>query len=139
MTVVLRPNSTGELVLELHQRAGSTEALLRCDHSMFDALNREWTQLHEALSSLNVRLLPLEPGSSATSNGQSALADPRFADSSFHPGSNHHQPGQFLDQRSERKTESWPEFNQGPASDTKPGPPPFEQRRSRLDRWETWA
>ncbi|MFO1497088.1 MAG: hypothetical protein U1G07_01600 [Verrucomicrobiota bacterium] len=77
LSVVLKPDNQTEILLQLRWHDGQVEAHARCERGNFDALNAEWGQLQQALSSSGVRLAPL---AASLGTGYEWL---------------HHSPGQF--------------------------------------------
>ena len=135
MTVVLRPDPRSEIVLSLRQHNGQVEASARCGPATFQALNRDWSGLQEALAQMNVRLLPLEksPGPMplpAQENAQSSGESAQLADRSTR---HQDQP----DRRTDHRGSDEPE--------TEPNPqPPLASQPTRASRypgsgWEFWA
>ena len=103
LTVVLRPDPGSEIVLSLRQHNGQVEASARCGSATWQALNRDWSGLQEALAQMNVRLLPLEkspgpmplpqPGQdNPNGSGESAQLAGRFARQHDLPDRRTHHP-----------------------------------------------
>lgn len=135
MSVVLRPDSETELMLNLRQMDGYVEAAVRCDRGDLGDLRGYWRELQETLAAQNVRLLPapetlshssiLEAPThhgSRTSFGEDRPS--RQAD----PDPNPERPGGESRQRSS-SSETPSESPENPAP----------RRAVRRAGWESWA
>ena len=80
LAIVLKPDSRTELFLQISQRNGRTEALIRCERGDFQHLELNWAQLQSTLAGQDVTLAPLQrstlapqeptdPARTATSTG----------------------------------------------------------------------
>lgn len=60
LAIVLKPDSRTELFLQISQRNGRTEALIRCERGDYNHLQQNWAQLQSTLASQDVNLAPLQ-------------------------------------------------------------------------------
>ncbi len=70
VSVVLKPDSNTDLVLEVHQRNGQMEASMRIDRGDVAQLASQWPRLQEALAEKSVVLLPLSGANTSFSQSQ---------------------------------------------------------------------
>ena len=60
LAVVLKPDAQTELFLQINQRAGQIEAVVRFDHGDAAGLGLYWPQLRESLARMDVQLQPMK-------------------------------------------------------------------------------
>ena len=71
LSVVLRPDSGTEIVVQMTNTNGEVHAHIRCERGDFDGLNAQWGDLERSMAAQGVKLAPLlpssQPGSTETS------------------------------------------------------------------------
>ena len=128
LSVVLKPDAHTELFLQINQRAGQIEAVVRFDRGDAASLGLYWPQLQESLARMDVQLQPMKEftPSSPDQNSLGSFSSGDKQDSSS-------------GQRTPR-SESWegePGFGEA-APGREPRRPTVPAAR-RLSGWESWA
>jgi hypothetical protein len=151
LSVVFRPDSKTELVVQLNQSSTGVEATIRCERGQFPAARGEWDQLRDALAAQNIRLTPPPEGvlaavaaDTSTGNGsRSAWAEDRFSRGQQQSGPQqqspqHHQQQQTSSQaRQESGYETRP--RPGGVAGTAAKTASTSPRPVRRGGWESWA
>ena len=141
LAIVLKPDSRTELFLQISQRDGRTEVLIRCERGDYDHLQQNWAQLQSTLAGQDVTLAPLQRPTLAPQE----LTDPaRTATStstgggngSAHTGNGHHSqqhqpepPPRFREERSLAASLNAPAPRRSGGTATSSAP------KSGLERW----
>ena len=141
LAIVLKPDSRTELFLQISQRDGRTEVLIRCERGDYDHLRQHWAQLQSTLAGQDVTLAPLQRPTLAPQE----LTDPaRTATStstgggngSAHTGNGHHSqqhqpepPPRFREERSLAASLNAPAPRRSGGTATSSAP------KSGLERW----
>ncbi len=73
LSVVLRPDSGTEIVVQMTNTNGEVHAHIRCERGDFDGLNAQWGDLQRSMAAQGVKLEPLLP---ASRNSQSDDSKP---------------------------------------------------------------
>ncbi len=138
LAIVLKPDSRTELFLQISQRNGRTEALIRCERGDFQHLELNWAQLQSTLAGQDVALAPLQRSTLAPQE----LTDPArtatgtgSGNGGTHTGTGHQPqqhsepPPRFREERSlaAASTAPGPRRSGGTATRTTP--------KSGLERW----
>lgn len=160
LSVVLRPDTQTELVIDLSQSAAGVEATVRCHRGEFPAARGEWEQLRDALAAQNIRLAPpVEAVAAAvaadTSGGHGSrygASEERFlrGQQPFAPQQQsqqnqqqHQHPQQHSHQQgsSQSRQESGydPRYRSGTAAAAGEKSNPASPRPARRAGWESWA
>ena len=79
LAVVIRPTSDSEVFIQLTREKGGVEAFIRVEKGDTAELRRQWSHLEGALAEQQVRLQPLQSGSSMNQDSNEQARQNRFS------------------------------------------------------------
>ncbi|MBC8001042.1 MAG: hypothetical protein H7X97_00525 [Opitutaceae bacterium] len=127
LAVVLKPDAHTELFLQINQRGGQFEAVVRFDRGDASSLGLYWPQLQESLARMDIHLHPMKESNQSNTPQNSPGS---FSSADQQNSSGHRTP----------RSASWesePGFGDA-ASGREPMRQTGQQARSRSG-WESWA